>query len=353
MLQFAADVRAREGAVSKNAVDKELRARGFRVPSNSSYSGKLRGWLQLAGVVNGAWEVDEAAVALLMGVKPTEVNDWMSLTTVQRDFLEILRRRDVGNRQPISSPDLLTLARQYGVSFDDAQVKRTVYEPLARLGWIVHEVKTAGRGGKGGSIAITAKARDFDSTIAAGLDLGTISNELQAAAVRPLADILDDLESDDTYVKGVALELLALRIAAEAGLTPVQLRLRGVTTGGAEVDLVAEGVHLHFSRWLFQCKNQKSPVGLQVLAKELGMALLLKAHVVVIVTTSRFAKSARDYAKVASETTSTQLILLDGTSLREYRRSGAASLRSEFHESALAAVNRKREQLLTVPLLGT
>ena len=40
-------------------------------------------------------------------------------------------------------------------------------------------------------------------------------------------------------------------------------------TGGAEVDLIAEAVQLHFSRWLFQCKNSKE-VNLAALAKEVG-----------------------------------------------------------------------------------
>ncbi len=39
-----------------------------------------------------------------------------------------------------------------------------------------------------------------------------------------------------------------------------------------KVDLIAEGAHLLFSRWLFQCKATKSTVQLSDLAKEIGMA---------------------------------------------------------------------------------
>src|SRR5262249_3886830 len=114
-----------------------------------------------------------------------------------------------------------------------------------------------------------------------------IPPDLMQRLQEPLTKIQKDLKSNYKAVKGVALELLALRMAMDLGLTPTGFRVRSTETGGAEVDLTAEGAHLLFSRWTFQCKNI-SRVPLSDLAKEIGMATLLKAHVVVMVATGDF-----------------------------------------------------------------
>jgi hypothetical protein len=40
----------------------------------------------------------------------------------------------------------------------------------------------------------------------------------------PLDEISRDLDSPDTHVKGLALEVLAVRLAYELGLTPLRFR---------------------------------------------------------------------------------------------------------------------------------
>lgn len=349
LLELARVVHRRDGKVSKQAIDSELVARGYEVPTNSSYSGKLRSWLGAAGLVDTNWTIDEDKFAELAEVKSDEISDWLVLSPEQKATIGILRVRDQGNRTSIPSSDLLTALRARGVEFDASQTRKKIYDPLVKGGWIRQDVVVGGRGGKGGLISLTDKGREIDIELIEKLQLGLIPHDLQQHLDRSNTQILDDLSSRDTYVKGLALELLSLRLASELGLLPVDLRLRSSQTGGAEVDLVAEGAHLHFSRWLFQCKNQVADVGLPVLAKELGMATLLRAQVVVIVTTGKFAKSVTSYARQASETTSIQVVLLDKTSLANYRDKGAGALRAELHESALDALTRKRSQLTEVP----
>lgn len=349
LLRVAQDLKARDGSVSKGSVDAELLARGYAVPTNSSNSGKLRQWLEQAHLVDAKWNVDVALLSELAGIDQADLTSWRSLTLEQQDVVIALRIRAEGNRTPIPSPELLELLRQRGVNFNSGQVKKTIYDPLVRGGWIEQTLLKGGRGGKGGLIAILPKGLDIDLELVEGLSLGQLPPELQSELSLPLGKILTDLDSGSTYDKGIALELLSLRLATDSGLLPVELRQRGVTTGGAEVDLVAEGAHLHFSRWLFQCKNQSSNVGLAVLAKELGMATLLRAQVVVIVTTGRFARTVLEYAKQASETTAIQVVLLDRDSLAAYREHGAPALRSELHQRALTALRNKRTQLREVP----
>ncbi len=257
--------------------------------------------------------------------------------------------RGLGNRTPIQSAELLELLRQRGIEFNAGLVGKQIYEPLVAAGFIDRTLKEAGRGGKGGTVQLTQQALDLDVVLIDGLELGDVPADLQAELNRSTDSILGDLGSVDTGIKGVALELLALRVAADVGLMPAEMRLRSAQTGGAEVDLVAEGAHLHFSRWLFQCKNQVAPVSLTVLAKEIGMATLLRAQVVVILTTGVFAKSVIAYAREAAEATAIQIVLLDGESLANYRAKGPAGLRAELHQFAVGALRKKRRQLAEVP----
>lgn len=160
----------------------------------------------------------------------------------------------------------------------------------------------------------------------------------------PLERIVADLSDNNTHTKGIALELLALRLSVDSGLTPLRFRLRAAETGGAEVDLVAEAAHLHFSRWLFQCKNTKT-VSLADLAKEVGMAVMLRAHVIVLVTTGGFASSVQTYARELMDTQHLQVVLIDRTTIRAYQRRGTSALMGYLHETAQATMRLKRAQI--------
>src|SRR5262249_3105359 len=151
---------------------------------------------------------------------------------------------------------------------------------------------------------------------------GGIPPEVRDKLNTPLEEIKRDLGSDDTHVKGLALEVLAVRLADEIGLTPLRVRGGGRETQGAGGDLIAEGIHLHFSPWLVQCKNPRS-VALSALAKEIGMAVLLKAHVIVLVTTGRFAETVSEHADGLAETTPLQVVLLNVGVLSQYQEKGA------------------------------
>lgn len=325
----------------------ELRRRGYSVTVNSGDAGKLRQWLELAGVVNKGWAINTARLTELTGVSTVVLGDWQALTRPQRAFMSTIRRiSESRGTRPIPSPELVTFVREeHGAIFDEGQLAK-VYKALVGGGWITHELsQSGGRGGKGGYITPTKKLLDVDFELLTGFRPGDLPADLRAVLSRPLDDIYAELKSPDTYVKGLALELLTVNLATDLGLTPLQLRVRGVRTGGAEVDLVAEGAHLQFSRWLFQCKNTKT-VDVGVLAKEIGMATLLQAHVVVVATTGRFSDTVVTYAARVTQTTSFQVVLLDADLLARYRRGGALALRARLHDDARAALQLKRPQVL-------
>ncbi|MGK0722498.1 restriction endonuclease [Leucobacter sp. W1478] len=350
LLHVAQDVMRRDGHVSLPSLRAELATRGFDVPTNSGTPSRIRLWLEPSGVVDSKWRVNQELLAQLANTTSDEIVEWRSLTEAQREMLIALRLRAEGNRTELQAHDALLLLSQRGVEFQEAQAKRTLWNPLVEGGWITQDVRGGGRGAKGGLISITDKTLELDVEFISGLALGDIPQDLQDQLTRPVDEILDTLNSSNTYDKGIALELLALRLAADSGLMPDRFRERSQRTGGGEVDLIAEAVHLHFSRWLFQCKNQQSPVRVDVLAKEIGMATLLKAQVVVIVTTSTFTKTVVEYALGAAESTAIQVVLLDKTDLEAYRTRGMRALRDRLHSQALNTRRIKQTQFQEMPV---
>jgi hypothetical protein len=346
LLDVVRDLTERGVSITNDALRKELRSRGYKVTTNSGDAGKLRQWLGRAGVVNDKWEINEARLAEITGTTLTVVAEWQSLSKVQRAFLATIRRlSETRGKAPIPSPELLDFVLdEHGAIFDEGQVRK-VYEALSRGDWITHSVKPSGRGGKGGLIAATDKLIEVDFELLVGFRPGHLPADLRAVLTTPLEEIYADLKSKDDHVKGIALELLAVNMASDLGLLPLRMRIRGIRTGGAEVDLVAEGAHLHFSRWLFQCKNTKS-VDVGVLAKEVGMATLLQSQVIVIATTGTVSKTVITYAERVSETTPFQVVLADRAVLEEYQVGGAMALRQRFRQSARTAMQHKRPQVL-------
>lgn len=345
LLDAVRDLQQRGVQINKKELVAELRRRGYWLTTNSGDPGKLRQWLGTAGVVDRKWVIDEARIAAITGTSLAIIGEWQSLTRVQRAFLGTIRRLgETRGRQPIPSPELLDfVSEEHGPIFDESQVRK-VYSVLSAAGWIDHSVKGGGRGGKGGTIAATDKLLDVDFELLLGFRPGDLPADLRALMTTPLETIYENLQSDDTYVKGIALELLTVNLASDLGLTPLRLRVRGVRTGGAEVDLVAEASHLHFSRWLFQCKNTRL-VDVGVLAKEVGMATLLQAHVIVIATTGTVSKTVTTYAQRVSETTPFQVVLAERSLLDAYRSGGAPALRQRFHQDAQNAMRLKRPQV--------
>jgi hypothetical protein len=336
-------------AVSKRTLADELRGMGFEtLPAATTHHTKLLQWLRTAGVVDGRYEIDADRVSAVSGVNLAAVEDWGALSRPQRAFLRTLRRLvDTHGPGALRVREVVTAAVfEQGPVFRDDQLRADILRPLEDQGWISTSGVGPGRGGKSGEVAATERLLETEFEAITGYAQGEIPSEIRAKLNTPLDEIHEGLASSDRGVKGIALELLAVRLASDLGLIPLRFRLRGVKTGGAEVDLLAEGAHLHFSRWLFQCKNQIEKVPLSDLAKEVGMATLLHGHVVVLATTGKFANSVVQYAEELASTSPLQVVLLDGQLLKRYRSSGSGEILDFFHKRAQQTMRLKRPQVL-------
>jgi hypothetical protein len=295
-----------------------------------------------------SYEIDEAKVAALANFALSDLDEWQGMPLPQRAFLVSLRRLSDGEGPiPLAAKRVKDLAEiEYGPLFTSSRSRQLVQDPLEAAGWIVSSGGTGGRGAKGGLVEATPRLMNIDLDAILGFPVPALPADLRTQLNRPLAEVERDLRASSTFVAGVALELLALKMSVALGLIPVELRKRDDKTGGGEVDLLAEGAHLHFSRWLFQCKNQRAAVPLSALAKEIGMAVLLKAQVIVLATTGRFASSVYEHADQVAETTAMQVVLIDGAGLRQYLRNGDAALQHFFRTKAAETLALKQLQRL-------
>jgi hypothetical protein len=320
-------IRARGEAVTLQAIRDELRARGYVVTENEGNSSKIRKWLESTGAVDDAWNIDDTKLHALTGTRSSVLAKWNGLSRAQRAFLENARYQSVhhaGGWMPVRHIKKVTESKHSRTIFPEGRLRAEVIDPLVADGWLEAKGTGGGRGGDSGDVKALPQLTDLK--IQLPLDgVSGIPADLRDKLSVPLEQIFKDLESPITGIKGLALELLALRFTRDIGLFPVAFRERSAKTHGAEVDLIANGVHLHYSRWLLQCKNT-AKVDVHDIAKEVGMAVVLKAHVIVLVTTGRFTRAVRTFADGLAGSSAQQAILIDKDLLKKYREAGAQSI---------------------------
>jgi hypothetical protein len=319
---------------------------GKPIPENTTDHLILLKWLREAKVLD-KYVIDEDVFARLAGITAQEEKEIVNLSRAQRAFLRVLKDfSEIHGKNPIPAKTVKDhCVLQYPGLLKGDRLADQVLEPLEVGGWLTRPSSSGeGRGAKSGRVAATDKLVGLKPEYLKAERSGGIPPEVRDKLNTPLEEIVRDLALEDTHIKGLALEVLSVRLAYELGLTPLRFRERGRETQGAEVDMIAEGIHLHFSRWLFQCKNTRT-VSLAALAKEIGMAVLLKAHVIVLVTTGRFAETVREHADGLAETTPLQVVLIDGEVLKQYQERGATYLVHHFRTTAEGTMRLKRRQV--------
>ena len=158
-----------------------------------------------------------------------------------------------------------------------------------------------------------------------------------------LEKIRGQLDSGDRHIRGLALEALAFKLMRSIDLTYVATRLRGHTTGGAEVDLIFESARLVFARWQVQCKNT-ARVSLDDVAKEVGLTHFLKSNAIVMVSTGRIGPEARRYANKIMADSNLCIVMIDGDDLSAIE-ARPASIVDVFNREARYAMELKRLEI--------
>lgn len=343
--------------VTKRSLKRELERLGVEGLSNATTDHTtLLNWMIEAGLfVRHGREApvpDEAAMKAVLGVSASERAAWTDLPLDQQIFVQVLRR--ISEADPSSEIPAKRVIdeclRDHRARFGDDQLRAKVIKPLADAGWIeVMPTPSAGSGGRGGKsgalrasakllgIPLSAVIPDFDQVVPA---------DLRAKIDLPREEVRRLLDSASTNERGLGLELLALRMILDLGLEPRAFRLRSRDTAHAEVDLTAEGKGLLFSRWNFQCKNVKGNVALGDVAKEVGLAIYSRAHVVAVVTTGGFSSEASSYAREVTASTHLQFLFVPGSVVKAYLDKGSNALLDHVASNAVNVMAQKRGQPL-------
>jgi len=313
-----------------------------------------------AGVLSKAgnnYTINDQSLKHLIGISSEEVSALDGLDAAQRLFALILRRLTISEGgQWLPAKRVITeCLRDYPQLFDEDQMRKKVLEPLQSGGWIATTGLTSGQGAKSGQVRAEKKLQEIPAAYIIPKFDDAVPPDLRAKIDIPLSKIRQLLESTLKNDRGLGLELLALRIILDLSLFPCGFRKRAKLTGYAEVDVAAEGKNLLFSRWMFQCKAvQKSTnVDTEDVAREVGIAIHSKAHVIAMVSTGGFTSAARNFAREITSTTHLQFLFLDGPIVREYLASGALKLVEHVLENATDVMRQKQEQLPLALVPGT
>lgn len=312
--------------ITLHTLHQRLEQRGLHVPRGAVHLSSMRLWLAQAGIfdpnITGGvrlYQVDHGHLKSILGIGLDQIDRLTALSGAQRAFLRALVR--IAEPDPFIANKVADLATAlYSASFNHKELPKTILFPLRDLGYIEVIKSTAGRGAKPYEIRRT---QQFQSELSDPLLIATAERvDLVPIELfkRPLADILIDLKSEDRYIKGRALELVAIYFTRLLDLNFKGWRTRSIDTGGAEVDAIVEGSRLIFSRWQIQAKNT-STVRLDDIAKEVGLALtFIYANVIMLVTTGAFTRDAYSYADHVMRTSNLNIILLNGSEIERLSR---------------------------------
>jgi hypothetical protein len=312
VVQTVQDMQARGERVDLRRLREWLEERGIHFPRGGKHPSIMRLWLEKAGIVTSKdWQIDTNRLEEVTGASGDVIDELSMFTNEQKAFLKTLT--NMGEPGPYWSNEVEKLANiTYGVKFDEKNLPKTVLYPLEKAGYIFLErgTKKTGRGAKPFQVKLTDKIKSELITPLMECLQDQSHPDLRPMLRKSLNEILKELSSDNRYIKGLALEALAFYLMRLIDLKYVATRLRGQSTGGAEVDLIFEGARLIFSRWQIQCKNTKF-VSLDDVAKEVGLMMHFASNVAVIVGTGNISKPAQKYTAMIRNDYGKQVVLVN------------------------------------------
>lgn len=327
---------------TKALLVKELRDRGVYHPPNGTHSNGMRQWFEQADLVpENSWVPNEEKLQEILGADLETLEAYAGLTQEQRDFAKAFARLNV---EEARSNEVAKYATSlFGTEFPEGGLPQSVLFALQDADLIEAEKTTSGQGAKPYVIRPTDKLKnEFIEPMLSSIE-NSVGIQYRKLVRMNYSEVLEGLSSESKHEKGLALEALAFYLARLLGLKFVQWRLRSNKTGGGEVDVVMEGTRLIFSRWQIQCKNSKQAT-LEDIAKEVGLAQVIKSSVILIVTTGKIGPAARQFAEQVMREANLHVALVDGSHLKELRDS-PAKIADIMNTQAEGAMAIKRDQV--------
>jgi len=335
--------------VTGDTLARYLTQNGLAVTEHNTAINTMRLWLMKAGIFrdkesrSSSWDIDEQRLHEVLGIGDEALSALDALDEPQRIFLKALCRADPSDWVRASAiRDLAELTGQSKVTFSRASLPKQILQPLESAGLI--EWRSRGtRGGKTAELRTTAR---FNAEVLAPfLEQATASLDPVVTRYYRIRteDIYASLDSPDIHHKGQALEAFAIHVMRILGLRLIAWRKRAKdATGRAEVDALMGGVIGGIATtWQVQCKNMpNSRVGLEDIAREVGITSVTKATHVLFVTNGSYTRDARDFAVKAMAASSLSIYLLDGRDFAEIRSNSACLARIIEQQSQRIIIDR-------------
>lgn len=308
-VQCMKDMSAALEKINLQTMRSALKIRGIAYPRGGKHPSIMRLWLAKAGVFSEkGYIVNDDKLKEILN-DDNDMSDLRKLTKEQRYFLLALLNTGIQEFQPASNITRLA-SITYGVSYPEKFLPKTVLHDIETAGYIETQKATAGRGGKSHLCKPTEKAKkDLLEPLIKQLETQT-EPRLIEMLTKSISDILVDVNSDNTYTKGIALEALAFKLLRILGLDYLATRVRAEATGGNEVDLLFHSDRLIYSRWQIQCKNTNK-VSIDYVAREVGLAQILYSNVVVLITTGTVSPKAKKYANHIMKNSNLNIVFVD------------------------------------------
>ena len=331
----------REDNISLENINYELQDLGFKISPSCTYVSTMKAWLNLPNTIIGKnYSIDWNEFTKLLGITKDFIDTIYEISIEQKYFLMSLLALNVVDYKKASMVANHT-RNIYKVRLTTKMLVKNIVEPLEELGLIETQKTTKGRGAKSHEVKLTNVSIE-SLQIPMLKKIASQSGFAQRLLNKPFEDVLNDLDSEDKHVKGQALELLSIWLIRMLDLTFTGWRKRDKDTGGAEVDVMAANDKIIYNRWQIQCKNTKSVIGVDVIAKEVGLTVLTKADVIMVVTTSSFSKDAIRYTNEVLSSTRYYVILIDGKDLKKIKKERAAIV-DILNDKAREVFNRKED----------
>lgn len=301
LLDTVRDMQAAGESTRLNDIRKALLDRGMHTSTANKSISLMRLWLDKAGVTTRSWHIDEIVYREILGISEVELEALVDRTEEERAILKFLA--EIGTS--VDSSKLRGgVEKAHAIRLNEKGFAKTL-KPLVELGFI--SFKPAG----GKSAPVTPEPlllKEVTIPLIEQYGVG-LPAKLRALLRRPLLEIVESLDSSSGHDKGLALEALAFKMMRSIGLEYRETRFRP-KKGRFEVDLLFDSERLGYSRWQIQCKNTKR-VGLEDVAKEVGLTYRLLSDVIVIITRGKVGEEARRYAADVMGKTSLVIVLID------------------------------------------
>lgn len=300
---------------------KIIELKGLTYPSGGKHPSVMRLWLDKAGLTNKKWEVNQDVLNQILGTEDKS-SVLAELDNLQIAFLKALINS--GKTEPQPASNIVKLAQSvYGLTFPEKSLPKLVLNKLIEANLIIAKKTTTGRGAKPFLVSLHPDVQP-DIIIPTLAQLKKrLDPKLLELIKKPMSEILLDINSNNTFTSGLALEALAFKMMQLLDMNYMATRLRGEQTGGAEVDLLFESSRLVYSRWQIQCKNTKT-VTLDPVAKEVGLTHFLKSNVIIVITTGSFTSDAKKYSNAIMRDSNLSIVLLDSADIESISKDPSA-----------------------------